>query len=325
MSTNAGKKTFIAGEALAAKRRVKIKSGTTTTPPEVVYSDAGEDYDGVTEYAVLIAADVEVVLKNTGGTFEIECTVSGAIARGTVLYGANDGKVSDASSGSAIGKSLEAAVTGQIIECVLDNVKSTTAGTVSIADSDGFTTTATVEAALAELYQNAISIQGFIPISLMSLREVSTMAVGNIAANGGILASDTTPILQPVNGATAGAQEVAWASSNNDPVAFQISLPPDLDDTADLVLHTRIKSAGTSDAVGFTVTSYFNETGAAVSDTSETNQTATWGEKVTTIAAADVPAGAQTLTVSLTPVAHTTDIMHLSALWLEYKTKIKTA
>ena len=46
--------TFYAGEALAAKRRVKINTAspaTTTDPPEVVYSDAGEDYIGVTEYA----------------------------------------------------------------------------------------------------------------------------------------------------------------------------------------------------------------------------------------------------------------------------------
>ena len=199
------------------------------------------------------------------------------------------------------------------------------ASAISIADAGTFTSQTEVEAALQELYQNAISIQGFIPMSLMALREAATMAVGNIAANGGLLASDTTPILGPVNGATAGAQQVSWAAGNNDAVIFQAPLPPDLDDTADLILHTRIKSAGTTDAVGFAVVSYFNETGAAVADTSQTNQTATWAEKLTTIAAADVPAGAQTITVELTPVAHTTDIMYLSSVWLEYKTKLKTA
>ena len=60
-------------------------------------------------------------------------------------------------------------------------------------------------------------------------------------------------------------------------------------------------------------------------DTSETNQTATWAEKIATIAAADVPSGAQTLTVGLTPAAHTTDIMYLSAVWIEYKKKIMTS
>lgn len=321
-----GWKTFYAGEALAAKRRVKIESGTVTTPPEVVYAGAGEDFIGVTEYAVADGDLVAVRLNSSPGTYECTCDIDSAIARGTVLYGAADGKVSDASSGTAQGIALEAAAAdADIIEVAFWNVKSTTAGTVSILDSGTFTLAATVEAALAELYQNAISIQGFVPVPLQALREVSSMAVGNIVANGGVLASDTTPILQPINGATDGCQVVAWAAGNADPVAVSIPLPPDLDDTADLVLHTRIASAGTTNAVGFTVDSWFNEGDTKVTDTSQTNQTATYAEKLTTIAAADVPAGAQTLTVSLTPVTHATDAMYLSALWLEYKTKIKVA
>lgn len=321
---NEGKKTFISGEALAAFRRVKLKSGTVTTPPEVVYADAGEDFIGVTEFATLINEDTTIKLGNNSGTFEIECTISAAIARGTVLYGAADGKVSDASSGTAQGIAIEAAAEGQVIEVAPWNVKSTTAGTVSIADAGGFTAQTTVEAALAEIYQSLISVQGFIPISLMSLREAATMAVANAAGNGGILASDTTPILQPINGATDGCQELVWAASNNDTVITQIALPPDLDDTADLVVHTRIRSGGTTNAVGFTVDTWFNEGDTKVVDTSETNQTNTWAEKIATISAADVPEGAQTLTLALTPVAHTTDTCQLSALWLEYKTKVKT-
>jgi hypothetical protein len=208
---------------------------------------------------------------------------------------------------------------------IADTSAAHSASAISIADAGTFTAQTEVEAALQEIYQNAITIQGFIPISLMSLREVSSMAVGNIAANGGLLASDTTPVLAPINGATDGCQNVVWAASNNDPVIFQVPLPPNLDDTADLILHTRIKSAGTTNAVGFGVDSWFDEGDTKVSDTSETNQTATWAEKITTIAAADVPAGAQTLTISLTPAAHTTDIMYMSSVWLEYKTKLLTS
>ncbi|MFH2098180.1 MAG: hypothetical protein ABIJ95_01625, partial [Pseudomonadota bacterium] len=87
----------------------------------------------------------------------------------------------------------------------------------------------------------------------------------------------------------------------------------------------RIVSGGTTNAVGFTVDSWFNEGDTKVTDTSGTNQTATWAEKTATIAAADVPAGAQTMTVSLTPVAHTTDTLALSAAWLEYKTALRTS
>lgn len=322
---NEGNKTFLCGEDLAASRRVKIKSGTTTTPPEIVYADAGEDYIGVTLYSEESGNPISVKMFNSPGTFEVEVNVDSAIGLGTALYGADDGKLSDAASGSVQAYALETGEDDAIIECLLWSIKSTTAGTVSIADSGSFTDQTTVEAALQEIYQSLISVQGFVPLSLMQFREASSMAVGNAVANGGLLASDTTPILQPINGATDGAQVVAWAASNNDPIITQISLPPDRDDAADLVLHTRIASAGTTNAVGFTVDTWFNEGDTKVTDTSETNQTTSYAEKITTIAAADVPSGAQTLTLSLTPVAHTTDIMYLSSAWLEYKTKLRTS
>jgi len=109
MSWNEGKKTFKAGAAIEARRRVKLSSGTTTTPPEVEHAGAGEDYIGVSEYGVASGEDVTVRLKNTEGTLEVECTVSTAIAVGASLYGAADGKVSDAVSGSAQFTALQAA------------------------------------------------------------------------------------------------------------------------------------------------------------------------------------------------------------------------
>jgi hypothetical protein len=321
---NEGIRTFTANGAIGAKIRVKLTSASATTPPQVEVAGAGEQHIGITEYAVADGGLVAVKLRTFPGTHE--GIASEALAVGATLYAAAAGKIKDTSDGTAIGIAIEAATaTGDIIEFLDFTVISTTAATVSQADAGEFTTAATVEAALQEIYQSLISVQGFIPISLMQLREAATMAVGNIAANGGLLASDTTPILQPINGATDGCQEVVWAASNNDVVIFQIPLPPNLDDTADLVLHTRIRSGGTTDAVGFTVESWFNEGDTKVSDTTETNQTNTWAEKIATIGNADVPAGAQTLTIALTPAAHTTDNMQLSALWLEYKTKLLTS
>lgn len=195
----------------------------------------------------------------------------------------------------------------------------------SLIDAGGFTAATTVEAAIAELYQHLFSTQSFIPISLLSLREATAMDVGDTTANGGVLASDTTPVLSAINDGTDGCQRLTWASSNNDQVIFQVPLPPDLDTDADLVLHARIASGGTTNAVGFTLSSFFNEGDTAVADTTGTNQTTTYAEVTATIAAADVPTGAQTLTVGLTPVAHTTDTLNLTALWLEYKKKLLTS
>ena len=319
-----GPKTFTAYGAVLAYRRVKIKSGTVTVPPQVEYAGAGEQGIGVAITNAATGELVTVALSNHDGSFL--GTAADSFSASATLYGGASGKISDSSAGSAIGVALEAAgADGDIVAWVPFTVLSTTAASVSIADAGLFTLTATVEAALQEIYQSLVSVQGFVPVPLTAIREVGTMAVGNIAANGGVLASDTTPILKPINGATDGCQVIHWAASDNDPVMFSIPLPPDLDVTADLVLHTRIVSAGTTNAVGFTVDSWFNEADTKVTDTSQTNQTATWAEKTTTIGASDVPVGAQTVTISLTPVAHTTDALSLSAVWLEYKTTLRAS
>ncbi len=109
MGWNEGKKTFKAGAAIEARRRVKLSAGTTTTPPEVEHAGAGEDYIGVSEYAAPTGEDVSVRLKNADGTFEVECTVGAAIAIGASLYGAADGRVSDTVSGTAQFTALQAA------------------------------------------------------------------------------------------------------------------------------------------------------------------------------------------------------------------------
>lgn len=155
-----------------------------------------------------------------------------------------------------------------------------------------------------------------INVPLDSFKETSNFDVGAIAANGGVLASDTTPVRDAINAATDGCQRLLWASSNNDQITAQVVLPPDIDVAEDLTVHFRIASGGTTNAVGFTLGSYFNEDDTAVADTSGTNQTTTVTEVTATIAAADIPAGAKTLTFGLTPVAHTADTLQLTACWI---------
>ena len=160
--------------------------------------------------------------------------------------------------------------------------------------------------------------EGYIPLPLPSWREATNFDVANIAANGGVLASDSTPILEAINAATDGCQRLLWAASNGDQIIAQVPLPPDLDTGKDIVLSFRIVSAGTTDAVGFTVDSFFNEADTKLVDTSGTNQTATYAVVTATIAASDIPAGAQTLTIGLTPVAHTTDTLAMTSARVTY-------
>jgi hypothetical protein len=316
--------TFQAGEDLLQYARVKVESGTVTVPPEVVYADQSEQAIGVVERDVSDGDLVAVRLITWGGT--LEGIANDTFAIGATLYAHDDGEISDTSSGSAIGQALdEATAAGDICEYIAFGVLSTTAATVSYADAGGQTAAATMEAVGAELYTDLLSAQAFIPVPLTTLREVTNFDVGNIAANGGILASDTTPVLDAINAATDGCQRILWAAGNTDSVMFQTPLPPKLDVASDVVIHTRVM-AGTTDAMGFTTKAHFNEGDGSIADTGETIQSATWAEKIITIAAADVPAGAQTLTVELTPNgAGTTDVFAMSAIWIEHTSVLLTS
>ena len=303
-------KTFTAGEALGAFLRVKF-DGTN-----VVYADAGEDYDGITQEAVASGAPVTCRLKNGTGTVKV--VAAEASAAGATLYGADHGKVQDTSSGSAQFKALEAATDdGDVIEALPYNVKSTTAATVSIADAGTFTAQATVEAALQEIYQHLLGAQGFIPIPMNTIYESD-------ATNMTILTGSTTPILDMIDGDTDSSMQLLWAASNSDAIIFQTPLPPDLDTTKDVVIHFRGDMAGAVDTPTIASDAYFNEGDTKVEDVSAALGAA-FAEKTITIAAADVPSGAQTLTVELTPGAHTTDILYISAIWIEYTRAILTA
>ena len=315
--------TFMAGGALEAHRRVKVDTGGSQAPIDVIYADAGEAAIGVTEHAAANETPVAVKLFTWGGTMEIEAADTWAV--GATIYGAADGKASDSATGSAIGvgKTL-CATAAEIIEIIVSPVLSSTAGTISYAVFCLKKKKETVEGALGEIYTDLLSAQSFIGIPINVWREATNFDVGAIAANGGILASDTTPILEAINAATDGCQRISWANANNDQIVTSIPLPPDIDTSKALILHTRIASISTNDAVGFTVDTFFNEGDTKVVDTSATNQTATFGEKLTTIAAADIPTTAQTMTIGLTPVAHTTDYMYLTATWLEYTRKLRT-
>ena len=94
--------------------------------------------DGTAEYAVASGALVAIKLRNADGTHEI--AAAGAFDVDATLYGAADGKVDDATSGSAIGKAVEAALAdGDIVETVEFAVLSTIAANVSIADAGNHT------------------------------------------------------------------------------------------------------------------------------------------------------------------------------------------
>lgn len=153
-----------------------------------------------------------------------------------------------------------------------------------------------------------------IPLALGDFLEVTSGGdPGNVAAIGGGLASDTTPILR---GDAAESLEIVWASSNSDIISTSISLPADFDGTRDVTIELTGFS-GTTNAFTFTVETGWDG-GALVSDTATGTASATSQNISATVAAADIPDAPRRLTLMLTPAAHTTDAFDLTAVRVRY-------
>jgi hypothetical protein len=160
-----------------------------------------------------------------------------------------------------------------------------------------------------------------VPLSLHDWREVaSTGAVGAIAANGGILASDTTPIMGAE--ATSEAHSITWAAANADIIQASIALPEDVDGRDDILLDLWVLTDNTGgggiEAASFSVlTSWDN--GAQVTDTATDSVPATTAHKITArIAAADIPDRPGFVNIQLVPGTHANDPTKLVAARLTY-------
>lgn len=320
MGQNAGSRAFTAGEALLEKRRVKIKSGTTTTPPEVEYADAGEQHIGITEADCASGGVVAVKLRTESGS--CEGVAAEALAKGATLYGANDGKIQDTSSGSAIGVALEAATAdGDVIEWVQFAVLSTTAATVSVADVGGFTTETDVEAALAEIYQDALTAQATITVPLTALHyEDGTIYTKQATTVAGFaqLANKELVLAIPID------------CSAGDAAAFSVSIPQDLDDAADITVHVLVGKDADNDALTLDCEVFPCAAGdvanADIQDTAAQAIVAAVTELVFTCGADGVLAAPGALSVVLTQGGtNDGDAVYIYGVWIEYQRKILTA
>jgi hypothetical protein len=158
---------------------------------------------------------------------------------------------------------------------------------------------------------NYHAYRGCIPLPLVTAREATSGDVGAIAANGGLLASDTTPALSGT-GATV-SQQALWAASNVDQILWDVPLPPDFDGKEDVLVELEVASGGTTDLSSFTVATSWDG-GANVSDSATDPAASTTFHTVTArISAADIPDSPKYLGIALTPAAHTTDTIALKS------------
>lgn len=166
---------------------------------------------------------------------------------------------------------------------------------------------------------------GWIPIPLSLWREVvsndiAALATAGTTGSGGVLATDTTPAYEYVNGATDKAHRILWAATNVDKIACSVPLPPDIDDAATMTFHVIAGMGGATDTPTLTLAAFFG-----VGDTDAGGATAalaaTAAEKTRTLTAADVLAYPNSLAIELTPGTHGTDTVVLYASWLRYTKK----
>jgi len=187
----------------------------------------------------------------------------------------------------------------------------------------GAATASTQEVAVAQagVGGNAKNNPGFIPLDITSLREISSNDIQNLAAHGGLLASDSDPSLARVNAATDKALRVIWDTSNDtDEVQFPpVPKPPDLNAGANVVVHLLMAMAGATDTPTVDVQVFDGpgdtEMGGATAAVTGTAIV----EYTVTIAAANIAAYPGFLNIALVPAAHENDALYLYGAWLTYQ------
>lgn len=156
-------------------------------------------------------------------------------------------------------------------------------------------------------------------LSLNDFREATAGDVGAITANGGILASDTTPALSGTS--TGISQQISWVTGNVDQILCQMALPSDFDGRDDVLLDLWV-SSGTTDAATIAVTSSWDG-GATVTDSADDAATlsATTHQIVCTISRDDIPDRASYVSIALVPPTHATNAIQLIAARLRVNTR----
>jgi hypothetical protein len=192
-------------------------------------------------------------------------------------------------------------------------------------------------ASLKELEATLTTQYGYIYIPLTSWREVvsndvAALATAGTTGSGGVLATDTTPTLEYVNGDTDSTLRMLWATSNVDPIVTQVMLPSDCDISAGIAFKAAGLMSGSSNAPVLSLDTYFYA-GAAVVTAKVEDDTTAFGPALSTVTASiatgDIPSTAAGVpvfaTIEVTPGAHATDTLQITGTWIQYTKKLLTA
>jgi hypothetical protein len=164
------------------------------------------------------------------------------------------------------------------------------------------------------------------PVALTSVREddgaVDIPAISDTPLTsdpdgfGGVLAKNTTPRLEYINTSTDRAHRITWPAGNTDKVSFNVVLPSDFDESGGLIVTVRSAMSGTTDSCTIALNTHFNEGDTAVADNVSAVAGTSYANRLAVISAADIPSGPKTVTIEMTPSAHATDALYVTAIEL---------
>lgn len=161
---------------------------------------------------------------------------------------------------------------------------------------------------------------GYLTIPLNSFRLVSSgNDVGNIAAIGGVGASDSAPILR---GDAANSIEWSWATGNVVAIGTDVAMPADYDGSIAGSLEMDVYS-GTTDKATMTAATCCDGGTETTRDADDTATKSATNHTITaTLAAADIPDSVKKMSLRITPsTAHATNAYQLTRVMLRYTRK----
>lgn len=161
---------------------------------------------------------------------------------------------------------------------------------------------------------------GIVPLNFTTAREIASDDIQNLAAHGGIMASDSVPDLARVNGATDKALRLTWAATEQDEIQFEPFVkPPDLDAGSDLTVHLMLaKDANTDTAAVVDVQAWDGVGDTEMGGNTGALDAATLAEYTVTIANANVAAAPGFINIGLVPGTHANDAIYCYGAWVEY-------
>ncbi len=257
-----------------------------------------------------------------------------AVADGDSLFyvdadvGDGTGFLSKKASGYFFGFARGAVNSGSTTSIEVDHIPSPGSGTLTSGGvgatqlaSDSVTTVKIADANVTAAKLTTTLATGFIPLPLAQARLIAS---NDIAAkgtpDGGTVSLDTDPTFKRINGATDKNSRIAWAATSVIPVQWSVAYPPDLDDTANVVVNLLCGMAGSADTPVIAV-AYFEGVGDSNAGGNTAALAATAANKTVTITGANIGTYPNSATIELVPAAHATDAIYLYAAWLTYTRK----